>query len=401
VCGTCEGGDDYCILGKCGECPDPEIGQPWDGCDDGKIVEFQINEVAAGEQIKPKVAIGSEDRFLVIWEQDVKIYGRLFDSDANPLTGDFYIDEGDDPTLGPLADGRFIAGWHGKYARIIDENGEFDGEVLNLVPAGVNKSMYLAVEGTPDGNLVAVFQYSAWDGYSSKNHTKARFYDYSGAMVGTEHSLIGNGDQSWNADIAVALDSTVLVGFHRLKSLGSDHQVYGRLMNSTQLLSGVNFHEGSEGKQAVPRVTRRTDGRWVGVWASDPTGYSGYDVHSRRIEADGAQTTTQFIANSTKDGNQSSPDVTWLNDGEALAVWNGGGPLDDGGVVARELSAEFGTAGDEVQVNSYTDGSQVRPDAKTFPDGSTIVVWQSAGQDGSSTGIFALRFDTDLNKRFR
>ena len=47
---------------------------------------------------------------------------------------------------------------------------------------------------------------------------------------------------------------------------------------------------------------------------------------------------------------------------------------------------------DERQVNTYTDSDQLAPRMVTLADGTYIVVWQSAGQDGSGEGVFAQRF---------
>ncbi|HEV8269481.1 MAG TPA: hypothetical protein VGR00_14650, partial [Thermoanaerobaculia bacterium] len=49
--------------------------------------------------------------------------------------------------------------------------------------------------------------------------------------------------------------------------------------------------------------------------------------------------------------------------------------------------------GSEFRVNSYTSFNQYRPKVGCAPDGSFLVVWTSAFQDGSSSGIFAQSYD--------
>jgi len=60
--------------------------------------------------------------------------------------------------------------------------------------------------------------------------------------------------------------------------------------------------------------------------------------------------------------------------------------------------------GAEFQVNTYTSNDQKNAAIAMNPDGNFVVVWSSYGQDGSSNGIFAQRFDpncTPVGKEFQ
>src|SRR5687768_577811 len=48
----------------------------------------------------------------------------------------------------------------------------------------------------------------------------------------------------------------------------------------------------------------------------------------------------------------------------------------------------------EFQVNTYTAERQNAPEVAMDADGDFVVTWQSYGQDGSSDGIYAQRFDS-------
>jgi hypothetical protein len=48
--------------------------------------------------------------------------------------------------------------------------------------------------------------------------------------------------------------------------------------------------------------------------------------------------------------------------------------------------------GDEFQVNTFTSGEQIWPAVASDADGDFVIVWESAGQDGSYGGIFAQRY---------
>src|SRR6187401_2650265 len=50
--------------------------------------------------------------------------------------------------------------------------------------------------------------------------------------------------------------------------------------------------------------------------------------------------------------------------------------------------------GSEFQVNTYTPDYQRRPAVASEDNGDFVVVWQSAGQDGSGLGVFGQRFSS-------
>ena len=53
---------------------------------------------------------------------------------------------------------------------------------------------------------------------------------------------------------------------------------------------------------------------------------------------------------------------------------------------------------DDIAVNTYKEGWQGRPDAAMDEKGDVIITWDSLYQDGSWLGIYAQRFDRELNK---
>ena len=53
--------------------------------------------------------------------------------------------------------------------------------------------------------------------------------------------------------------------------------------------------------------------------------------------------------------------------------------------------------GSEFQVNTYISGDQEKPSIKSLKDGSSLVVWESYGQDGSADGIVGRFLDKNKN----
>ncbi len=64
---------------------------------------------------------------------------------------------------------------------------------------------------------------------------------------------------------------------------------------------------------------------------------------------------------------------------------------------AKRYQADGTPAGDEFQVNAETGSTQWRPAVAIDTWGNFVITWESSGQDGSSYGIYAQRYDADGN----
>jgi hypothetical protein len=66
-------------------------------------------------------------------------------------------------------------------------------------------------------------------------------------------------------------------------------------------------------------------------------------------------------------------------------------------LIAANNAYGFEPAGSEFQVNQYVDKEQNSPTVAIRGDGHFVITWQSNGQDGSETGVFARMYDSDGN----
>jgi flagellin-like hook-associated protein FlgL len=105
------------------------------------------------------------------------------------------------------------------------------------------------------------------------------------------------------------------------------------------------------------------------------------------------------VGNATGDKNQISVN---LNAMSASALGLGGSASSSAsGSSSGSGSSSSGTIttpqkiGSEFQVNTYTTGDQNEPDITALSDGGFVVTWRSAGQDGTTYGIYGQRYDTD------
>src|SRR6185295_1162534 len=102
---------------------------------------------------------------------------------------------------------------------------------------------------------------------------------------------------------------------------------------------------------------------------------------------------SEFQVNAYTTGDQRDSSVAVDGSGNFVIVWASyGQDGSDTGIVGRRFSAAGAALGSEFQINTYTSNSQYRPSVASDANGNFVVVWESAGEDGSGRGIFGQRF---------
>ena len=111
----------------------------------------------------------------------------------------------------------------------------------------------------------------------------------------------------------------------------------------------------------------------------------------------------EFQVNTYTTGSQTRPDVATDPDGNFIVVWQSGSGVESGpdgdaaGVRGQRYTSDGTAQGSEFAINAYTTNSQAEPAVGTDALGNFIVVWQSGspGPDGDGSGIQARRFNSD------
>ncbi|MEY4387640.1 MAG: hypothetical protein RLY20_2923, partial [Verrucomicrobiota bacterium] len=147
---------------------------------------------------------------------------------------------------------------------------------------------------------------------------------------------------------------------------------------------------GLPGDQTAPKVAISAAGGYA-VWQDNAADSSGLGIRATRLDANLNHTGPIFRVNSIVAGDQEKPQVAALTNGGAVFVWQGG-QQGFQKIFARFLPAA-GTnfLSTDILVNTYTNSFQINPSVATLKDGSVIVIWSSAGQDGSLQGVFGQR----------
>ncbi len=103
---------------------------------------------------------------------------------------------------------------------------------------------------------------------------------------------------------------------------------------------------------------------------------------------------SEFLVPDNTLGNQQSPAIAWLPNGNFLEVWTS----DDGdgtGIFAKLFDPLGNPLGSEFTVNAITEGDQSQPQVIIDAAGNFVIAWTSPNQDGSGNGVFARPFTFD------
>ena len=180
-----------------------------------------------------------------------------------------------------------------------------------------------------------------------------------------------------------------------------------------ELLSGELT---KDGKTVAPGEIVLSEGEEI-VWTADAIGdgveafsvkaFDGEESSDVAVEVAVAVTTPpeplvklgdELQVNTYINESQASPEVAALADGGFVITWHSlGQDGSDRGIYGQRYDSIGNPVGNEFQINTYISGSQSNPSVAGLPNGGFVVAWESNGQDGSNSGIYAQRYDSNGN----
>lgn len=144
-------------------------------------------------------------------------------------------------------------------------------------------------------------------------------------------------------------------------------------------------------------ITRLVDGRFVVAWVGG--GQTGGDTSGTAIRAqvfnpDGSRSGNEILVNTTINGDQNSPAITWLISGRFVVAWVDSSQTrpdtSDKAVRAQVFNPDGSRHGKEFLVNTTTSSSQISPTISGIGDGGFVIGWT----DSSDTQeVYSQRFD--------
>jgi hypothetical protein len=331
--------------------------------------EFGINTYTTNRQWFPNVAMGPDGDFVVVWNSMLQdgsytgIFGRRHDRTGAAIGAEFQVNT-------------FTTGFQMYYGRP-------------------------AVAGDGKGNFVV-----AWASYFQVDKLDVFAQRFSAAgPLGSEFQVntatIGNqGGVDVYGGVSAAMDrrgNFVVAWQHDTD--GDTTGIRAQRFDPSGARVGAEFQVNTytTGYQGTPEVAMDAGGGFLVVW-STPDGI-GTGVAGQRYDASGARVGGEFLANSYTAGTQSyfimlGPSLGMNGDGSFVVAWDGQpGDGSSYGVLARRFDAAANPLGAEFLVNTYTTSYQLFSRVATDSVGNFVVAWESFGQDGSSFGTFARRYD--------
>jgi len=158
----------------------------------------------------------------------------------------------------------------------------------------------------------------------------------------------------------------------------------------------INASASSNYWQTEPNVTKLDNGGFLAVWQS--YGQEGR-LFGQRFDSSGRISGTEFpIISPTSDLYGAFPSVANLKAGGFVVTWTGYD--DDGnGIFAQRFDSSGNRSGSEFQVNTYNTEGQYHSKITLLEDGGFLIAWlsHSPGQNSNEASIRWQRFSSDGN----
>ncbi len=337
--------------------------------------EFQVNTYTLNDQVLPDVASQGDDAFLVVWQSAgssgtdtsatsilaqrmSRVGGTASKVGSELQINDFTTSIQSSPRLAVRSDNGFVVSWE-SYGSPGDDTSGSSVQTRRFTSTGtplgsqfqVNTSTYTyqrfpALDVGPDDEFVVVWESFGSDGGAMDTTSiRARRYASDGTPTGGEMQIndftLGLAiNEYWFPSVAVNPNGDFLVVWGSIGSPGDDNEpdnysIQGRLFASDGTPVGGQFQVNSytTGDQREPRVSAtRPEGNFLVTWQSagsfgdDTTG----SIQGRHFDSAGAPLADQFQLNTFTTGEQRTAVHGVRPDGELVVVWESyGSPGND------------------------------------------------------------------------
>jgi VCBS repeat-containing protein len=331
----------------------------------------------------------------------------------------FFEGEQTTPQVAPLADGGYVVVWAstnqdnpgdgdtGVFAQRFDANGAAVGAEFQVNFTTAARQFEPQAAGLADGGFVIVWSSDVGD--ASGRGVILNRYDSAGARIVTEE-VVNTQTQSTQDEPSVAALSAggfVVTWTSQTSGPAGDGFGVGVFAQSFNAAGGrvggeVQVNVETASSQSDSHVAGLSGGRFAVVFTSETSGTAGdgslQGVFLRLFGANGLPEGGELLVNTFTHGGQNTPRIAALDGGGFVVVWRSEGQDgSSGGVYARRYDDSGATLGDEIRVNDLTSGNQTEPDVIGLAGGGFAVSWTdtSTPAPGSGSDPHVQVFDAD------
>jgi hypothetical protein len=400
-CGDCGEGE-ACNNGACVDmtCDDGND-VDWDGCTNGQITEWQVNEMALFEQDEPtSLALGNGD-LLLFWRTEFQSDGtagglmsKRIGLDGSIIEGEHAVDGCSDLRTFTMPDGSGLLLCSGEHV-LFGTNGEQSPNPAPYnLPNNGKRDFWKSLVALPDGRFARA---------AGGDEIQAALISESGGV--TEKWVQANtytlGTQT-NPAIGRLADGGFCVTWESEKQDGSSFGIFGVVLDSelNALTEEFQVNAWTDSYQNNSFVIPLAGGGFAVAWISHGADGDSKGVFLRIFDAAGQPLSDDFQVNESSDGDQGQETMYLpLSDGRFVISWIGtNGGNENEGALFRIFNANGTPSGGEHRANHGHFPQQIHHWLSVHHNDTIALVWQAYGQDGDEWGIFAQRFDKDGNK---
>jgi len=250
---------------------------------------------------------------------------------------------------------------------------------------------YPAITSLTNGDYMIVWE-STGDG--SNRGVYGQRFNQQGQKLGTE-TLINTYTKNYQDTPKIASLTNAqgekdryIVAWESVQD-GSSNGIYYQIFDQQGNKTGpeTRANNKTSGDQKSPAVTGLTNGNFVIAWR-DSDG-SGKGIYARTFDINGNPLNDDSRINTTTSSDQEEFEITALKDGGYIIVWQ----HKDDYVKAQRYDATNQKIGQETQINQNTSGSRKLPDVAALENGGYIISWETTNLDGNGYAVAAKIFD--------
>jgi len=333
--------------------------------------EFMVNTTNAGWQGWPDITALKDGTVMITWQGN--------NGGANSVFTQRYSFDGDTSLLSKVG-----------------------GETkVNITTADSVKGVITALD---DGGYLLTW--ASWNGGQwdilARQYDKNGAAATSDTLLVAKTSFNGS-PETWNTEAITTLADGRVVFAYLKNQTGNDiaFKVYDPV--SQTFGAEVMANQTVAGNQTAPGVAMLTNGNFVVTWDSNNNNgpdQSGWGVWGRIYSPDGYSVGNEFLINTYTPGDQKNPITVARPGGGFVVLYESAADIAPGkdslGIYAQFFDDAGHHVGQEMRIHQLMSGDQSRPDVVFLEDGRLFVTWTDAGVgDGSGQAIKGRVIDLD------